>query len=124
MNVTSLLLLLLVGALVTFLSGDKLASRVALLFSLVAFGFSFVLTNTFLNDSDVGFSTLWIEYPKVYLAFKADGLALAMILLTTSLTSIIIFSSLGNQYKNSKNFYALVLFMSFAMVGTFLAADG
>lgn len=124
MNVTSLLLLLLIGTIVTFLSGDKLASRVALFFSLVAFGFTLVLTNTFLNENSVSFSTLWIEYPKVYLAFKADGLALAMVLLTTALTSIIVFSSFGNQYKNAKNFYALVLFMAFAMTGTFLASDG
>ena len=124
MNVTSLLLLLLVGALATFLSGDKIASRVALFFSLAAFGFTLLLTNSFLNENSVSFSTLWIEYPKVYLAFKADGLALAMVLLTTTLTPIIIFSSFGNDYKNAKNFYALVLFMAFAMVGTFLAADG
>ncbi len=124
MNVTSLLLLLLVGALVTFLSGDKLASRVALFFSLSSFGLAIVLTNTFLNGNYVCFSTLWIEYPKVYLAFKADGLSLAMVLLTTALTSIIILSSFGNQYKNAKNFYGLVVFMAFAMAGTFLASDG
>ena len=124
MNVTSLLLLLLVGTIATFLSGDKLAARVALFFSLAAFGFTLVLTNTFLNGIEVGFSALWIEYPKVYLAFKADGLALAMVLLTTALTSIIIFSSFGNEYKKAKNFYGLVLFMGFAMAGTFLAADG
>ena len=47
-----------------------------------------------------------------------------MILLTTALTPIIIFSSFGNDYKNAKSFYALLLFMTFAMIGTFLAADG
>jgi NADH-quinone oxidoreductase subunit M len=49
---------------------------------------------------------------------------MAMVLLTTALTPLIIFSSFGNSYSNSKSFYALVLFMSFAMTGTFLAADG
>jgi len=47
-----------------------------------------------------------------------------MVLLTTALTPLIILSSFGNSFNNSKNFYALVLFMAFAMVGTFLAADG
>jgi NADH-quinone oxidoreductase subunit M len=47
-----------------------------------------------------------------------------MLLLTTALTPIIIFSSFGNDYKNAKAFYALILFMAFAMAGTFLAADG
>ena len=124
MNVTSLLLLLLVGATATFLSGDKVAARVALFFSLASFGLTLFLTNTYLSGTSVGFFALWIENPKVYLAFKADGLALAMVLLTTALTSVIIVSSFGNQFKNAKNFYALILFMSFAMTGTFLAADG
>jgi NADH-quinone oxidoreductase subunit M len=47
-----------------------------------------------------------------------------MLLLTTALTPIIIYSSFGNSYKNSKAFYALILFMTFAMAGTFLASDG
>jgi NADH-quinone oxidoreductase subunit M len=66
----------------------------------------------------------WIENPKVYLAFHADGLSLAMVLLTAALTPLIIFSSFGNNFSNAKSFYALVLFMAFAMTGTFLAADG
>ena len=124
MNVTTLLILLLVGVLITFLSGNKIASRVALLFSSVSFGLALYLTKLFLNGNDVGFSALWLHNPQVFLAFKADGLALAMVLLTTALTSIIIFSSLETPSKKSNNLYALVLFMSFAMTGTFLASDG
>jgi NADH-quinone oxidoreductase subunit M len=124
MNVTSLLLLLLVGAIATFLAGNKLASRVALFFSVIGFGFACFLTSTFLSGTSVDFSLLWIKAPKVYLAFQADGLGLAMVLLTTSLLPIIILSSFNNQFQNAKNFYALVLFMAFAMVGTFLASDG
>ena len=124
MNVTSLLLLLLLGTIATFLAGNKWASRVALFFSLISFGFAWFLTNTFLSGTSVDFSLLWIATPKVYLAFQADGLALAMVLLTTSLLPIIILSSFKNHFQNAKNFYALVLFMVFAMVGTFLASDG
>ena len=124
MNVTSLLLLLLLGTIATFLAGNKWASRVALFFSLISFGFAWFLTNTFLSGTSVDFSLLWIATPKVYLAFQADGLALAMVLLTTSLLPIIILSSFNNHFQNAKNFYALVLFMAFAMVGTFLASDG
>ena len=124
MNVTSLLLLLLLGTIATFLAGNKWASRVALFFSLISFGFAWFLTNTFLSGTSVDFSLLWITTPKVYLAFQADGLALAMVLLTTSLLPIIILSSFNNHFQNAKNFYALVLFMAFAMVGTFLASDG
>lgn len=124
MNVTTLLLLLLVGAIVTYFSGDKLASRISLLFSLASFGVSAVLVYNLTHGININVLTNWIDIPKVYLALQGDGLAMAMVLLTTSLTPIIIFSTFGTKFSNSKNFYALVLFMSFAMTGTFLAADG
>ncbi|WP_333599318.1 complex I subunit 4 family protein [Flavobacterium sp.] len=124
MDVTTILLVLLVGSIATFLAGDKLASKVALLFSLGALGVSLYLLNLLNQGANIGFMAGWIDNPKVALAFKADGLSMAMVLLTTALTPLIIFSSFGNQFSNSKNFYALVLFMAFAMTGTFLAADG
>lgn len=124
MNVSLILIILLIGALATFLSGDKFASKVALFFSLLALGCTSVLVNHFLGGVDISLNNPWILQPKVSFALKADGLALAMVLLTVSLIPIIIFSSFGNAFNKSKNFYALVLFMAFAMTGTFLAADG
>jgi len=124
MNVSLILFILLIGALATFLSGDKFASKVALLFSLVTLGCASVLVNHFLGGIDISLNNPWILQPNVSFALKADGLSLAMVLLTVSLTPIIIFSGFGNKFEKSKNFYALVLFMAFAMTGTFLAADG
>jgi len=124
MNVSLILIILLIGALATFLSGDKFASKVALLFSLAALGCSSVLVNHFLGGVDISLSNPWMLQPNVSFALKADGLSLAMVLLTVSLTPIIIFSGFGNKFEKSKNFYSLVLFMAFAMTGTFLAADG
>ena len=124
MNVSLILIVLLIGALATFLSGDKIASKVALFFSLLALGCTTVLVNHFLGGVDISLNNPWILQPNISFALKADGLALAMVLLTVSLTPIIIFSSFGNNFNKSKNFYVLVLFMAFAMTGTFLAADG
>lgn len=124
MDVTTLLIILLFGALVTYLSGNKWAPKVALLVSLIALSSSIYLLSQYNLGNEIGYTKLWIIKPKIYLSFQADGLALAMLLLTTALTPIIIFSSFGNAYKNAKSFYALVLFMSFAMAGTFLASDG
>ncbi|RAR72747.1 complex I subunit 4 family protein [Flavobacterium aciduliphilum] len=124
MNVSLILLILLLGALATFLSGDKFASKVALFFSLVALGCSSVLVNHFLGGVDINVNNPWILQPHVSFALKADGLSLAMVLLTVSLTPLIILTGFGNHFEKSKNFYALVLFMAFAMTGTFLAADG
>ena len=124
MNVSLILIILLVGAFATFLAGDKLASKVALFFGLVAAGASIVLLNHYNLGENISFINQWITQPNISFALKADGLSMAMLLLTTVLTPIIIFSSFGNHYKNSKSFYALILFMSFAMAGTFLASDG
>lgn len=124
MDVTTLLIILLVGALATFLSGDKWAPKVALLFGLTAFAGSICLLSQYNLGNEIDFMSPWISKPRIYFAVHADGLSLAMLLLTTALTPIIIYSSFGNEYKNSKAFYALILFMTFAMSGTFLASDG
>ena len=124
MNVSFILIILLIGAFVTYFAGDKLASKVALFFSLAALGCSVVLLNHFLDGTNISLINAWITQPKISFALNADGLAIAMVLLTVALTPIIIFSSFGNDYKNAKGFYALILFMAFAMTGTFLAADG
>ena len=124
MNVSLILIILLIGALVTYMVGDKFASKVALFFGLVSLGTSVVLLNQYNLGENIGFITQWIAKPNISFALKADGLALAMLLLTTALTPIIIFSSFGTEVKNAKTFYALILFMAFAMAGTFLAADG
>ncbi|MCL9809253.1 complex I subunit 4 family protein [Flavobacterium luminosum] len=123
MNVSIILIILLFGALATYFAGDKLAKTVALVISLA----SFVASVAILNQHNAGISSdfiyKWISNPNIYLASKVDGLAIAMMLLTTALTTIIVWSSFANQFKNAKGFYALVLFMSFAMVGTFVSAD-
>ena len=124
MNVSLILIILLVGAIATYIAGDKLASKVALFFGLSALGSSIVLLNHFNLGENISFLHQWINQPNVSFALKADGLSIAMLLLTTALTPIIIFTSFGTEYKNAKAFYSLILFMSFAMVGTFLAADG
>ncbi|MFE3847114.1 NuoM family protein [Flavobacterium sp. LB3P45] len=124
MNVSLILIILLIGAFATFLAGDKLASKVALFFGLAAAVCTIVLLNHYNLGENISFLNQWITKPNISFALKADGLSLAMLLLTTALTPIIIFSSFGNTYKNAKAFYALILFMSFAMAGTFLASDG
>ncbi|RZJ68753.1 MAG: NADH-quinone oxidoreductase subunit M [Flavobacterium sp.] len=124
MDVSSILILLLAGTFVTFLSGDKWAPRVSLLFSVAALAVSLVLLYHHNCNQDVAFIRRWMDIPTVYFALNGDGLSLAMLLLTTSLLPIIIYSTFGSETKNAKSFHALILFMGFAMVGTFLAADG
>lgn len=123
MNVSFILIFLLFSAIVTYLAGDKLAKKVALVCSVASVVGSIFILNQYQAGINLDFVANWISNPNLFIALKVDGLSLAMVLLTTALTTIIIFSSIGNQYRNSKSFYALVLFMAFAMVGTFLSAD-
>ncbi|WP_339921512.1 NADH-quinone oxidoreductase subunit M [uncultured Flavobacterium sp.] len=124
MNVSILLIILFVGAFATYLAGDKLASKVALFFSLASLGCAIILLNQFNAGENISVIHKWINQPNISFALQADGLSIAMLLLTLALTPIIIFSSFENVYTNAKAFYALILFMAFAMVGTFLASDG
>jgi NADH-quinone oxidoreductase subunit M len=72
------------GWFATFLAGDKLASKVALFFGLAAAGASIVLLNHY-NLGEISSSTSGSQ-PNISFALKADGLSMAMLLLTTVLT--------------------------------------
>ncbi len=81
MDVTTLLLILLVGTLATYFSGDKWAPKVALLVGLTAFAGAICLLSQYNLGNEINYTKLWITNPKIHLAFQADGLALAMLLL-------------------------------------------
>ncbi len=124
MDVTYLLAILLIGTLATYLSGNKAAGKVALVSSLLALVVTIVLLKGHLAGADTGFMAQWLDKPVIYFALTGDGLTLSMLLLTTALMPLIIYSSFSNRFENARSFYALILFMAFAMCGTFMAADG
>lgn len=124
MNISIVLIVLLVGALVTFLSGNKFASKIALVSSIAAFGATLLALNTHLAGGDLDVNLPWITQLNINFALHVDGLSLVMLLLTTGLLPLIILSGFITKFENSKSIYALMLFMGFAMAGTFLASDG
>ncbi|MBI1797140.1 MAG: NADH-quinone oxidoreductase subunit M [Candidatus Eisenbacteria bacterium] len=52
-----------------------------------------------------------------------DGIATLLVLLTTLLTPIVVFGAFGSVEKREREFYALLLAMEAAMIGTFLSLD-
>lgn len=122
MNIAIILIILLVGAIFTYFAGNKLASKVAMLFGVAAAIFSVAL---FLKYGAAGtsFSIDWISKPSISFSLKADGLSIAMLLLTTILMPVILLSSFSREINKEKQFYSLILFMTFAMVGAFLSSD-
>ena len=115
----------LVAAVLTFASGNKLASKVALGLSAIEFVLSLVLLKDYVQLGSVAsFTHDWILNPKITFAISSDGLSLLMVLLTTFLVPVIILSSIDKEVENAKSFYALVLLMQFALIGVFVAMDG
>ncbi|WP_294822859.1 NADH-quinone oxidoreductase subunit M [uncultured Flavobacterium sp.] len=124
MDVSFILIILLFGAVATYFVGDKWASRAALIFSMAAFAAAIYVTYRFSIGDNINFIHGWIRSPKISLAFIGDRMTLPMVLLTTALTPIIVATSFGNLFPKTRAFYALILFMAFAMAGAFLAVDG
>jgi NADH-quinone oxidoreductase subunit M len=124
MDVSFILIILLFGAAATWFVGDKMASKAALIFSAFAFAATCYIIYRYSNGELVSYMHEWIKKPKISLRFQADGLSLSMLTLTTALLPIIIFTTFGKEIKNARAFYSLILFMAFAMAGTFLSTDG
>ena len=124
MDISIVLIVLLVGALVTYLSGNKFASKIALVSSIAAFGATILALNAYQAGENLDVNLPWISQLNINFALHVDGLSLVMLLLTTGLLPLIILSGFITKFENSKSIYALMLFMGFAMAGTFLASDG
>lgn len=100
----------------------------AFLFSLVPLGMALVAWNRFvqINPSGMGYALIeehaW--FPAIGASFKLglDGIALAMVLLTTFLTPLAILTSFSIT-QNVKAYMALFLLLETGMLGVFLALD-
>lgn len=124
MNCIIILLIYVLGAVATLASNSKNAAKIALVTSLINAVIALILTGEYLNGGDISFTQQWISNPNISLSLVVDGLSLTMLLLTTLLLPIIILASFNTLYSKANQLYALVLFMAFAMAGTFLAQDG
>ena len=123
MNIAIILVILLVGTIITFFSGNKLAPKVALTFSIIAAVFAIALLCEYNSTGSTTYSLQWLNSPKLSFSLKLDGLSLLMVLLDSILIPIIILISITKEIQFSKSFYSLILFMSFAMTGVFLSSD-
>ncbi len=122
MNIAIILLILLVGAIVTYLSGNRWAPKLAMLFAVIAAIFSVALLLKY-GSAGTSFSVQWINSPSVMFSLKADGLSLVMVLLTSILLPIILLTAVSHTVQFEKLLYSLILFMAFAMTGVFLSSD-
>lgn len=123
MNIAIILIILLVGAVATYCSGNKYASKIAMLFSLLSAAFSVFLLLEYYKTGASTFNTIWIDRPNVSFSLKLDGLSLVMLLLNSLLLPIILLAMKPMKFAFEKLLYGLIMFMSFAMAGVFLSSD-
>ena len=119
MNISIVLMVLLVGAIFTYFSGNKWASKFALAFSLGSFALTILALTHFNAGENLNVDLPWLSMPEVTFALHVDGLSLAMLLLTTGLLPLIIGAGFISKFENAKALYALILIMGAAMAGTF-----
>ncbi|MBI3019492.1 MAG: NADH-quinone oxidoreductase subunit M [Deltaproteobacteria bacterium] len=124
---TLLIFLPLCGALLLCFLPKSLESKfqsLALLFSLLEFILSLFLLRTFDSSSHLlqfAQKVLWIPSLGISFFVGIDGMSLWLILLTTFLTPLVIFSSTVGQHI--KGYMACFLILETAMIGTFVSLD-
>src|SRR5690554_554096 len=124
MNISLLLLIYLVGAIATFASGKNNARTVAIVISFIGAIFWLVFYGQIQSATVLTESYTWIDSLNIKLSFLVDGLSYNMLGLCALLLPIILLTTNQQQFKNAHIIYSLVLFMTFAMCGTFMAIDG
>ncbi|HMQ33483.1 MAG TPA: NADH-quinone oxidoreductase subunit M [Chloroflexaceae bacterium] len=124
------------GALLLMLvprSADELARRVALGVSLVTFVVSLALVFGYTPGAVVPGggppamqfeeSLPWLPTWGISYSIGVDGVSLWLVLLTTFLTPIVVLSTWDSVHKEVRNFQILLLLLTTAMIGVFVAMD-
>ncbi len=126
MLIILLTVLLLVGSIVVAAGKAGHAKRVALVFASAGLVISLIMLFQFRSGAEAQFVTSipWVPSLNIHFHLAADGISLLLVLLTTTLTPLIIYSSFNKQIARANVFYSLILFMQMALVGVFTAMDG
>lgn len=117
----------LLAALLVFFTRGNTARSLALAASVIEFIISMVVFYQYRQNPGSSLLVMdctWVQSLGIHFSVATDGLSLLMVLLTTFLVPLIILTSYSNTYKNSHNFYGLMLVMQMALVGVFVANDG
>lgn len=114
---------LLAGLLTTLIHNDKKVKMFALSMALIQLGVTIYAGLNPYSDLCKEIKYAWIQDIGVYFSLQIDGLSFLMLLLTNLLTPLIIASAFGQKYSKTRIYYALILFMQFALNGVFLASN-
>jgi NADH-quinone oxidoreductase subunit M len=98
---------------------------IALSASLLSFVISVILLFSYLPDplNFTVFHPVLIHTLGIDFTLGLDGLSMLLVLLTTFLTPLIIYSTFGDGVKRRNSYYALILLMEMALIGVFTTTD-
>ena len=123
---TVIVFLPLVGAIVVGVASETVARPVALGFALLTWVFSLLLLIGYLPDRP-GFQYVetvdWIPFFGIQYKLGADGLAVLLVVLTTTLSWISILASFKPIQTRIKEYMVSFLILEVGMIGVFLALD-
>ncbi len=98
----------------------------ALIFSLASLVGSLVLLSQF-NIDDPNFQfvidVVWVQSLDAGFRVGVDGMSMLLLMLTTFITPITIYSSFYSIHKRDKEYYVMMLLLQFGMTGVFVALD-
>lgn len=104
----------------------KLIKNSALALSLITFAVSLVLMFDF-DPNNPNFRYLiditWIQSIDAGFRIGLDGMSLLLVMLTTFITPIAIYSSFDSIKKREKEYYIMILLLQFGMTGVFVSLD-
>ncbi len=125
MPTITLLILTFAAAFIALFMPIRYGNRFAFASSLVIFAYSVYLFITFPISPDYQnvVDYPWIESLGIHFKVGMDGISILMVMLTTFLTPLIIFSVRKSEPR-PRAFYSLLLFMEMALIGVFVSMDG
>jgi len=118
----------LVGALLLMVlpRRDRDIRVIALLVSLITFGFSLHLPVHFhraLGGFQFAIDKPWISSPNIHYHMAVDGISLWLVVLTTFLTPLCVLISWKSVHDRVKEFFILLLILETALIGVFTSLD-
>ena len=125
MQIIALLLFTFATAVLGLFVPIRYGNRFAFISSLIAFIYSLYLFLTFPISPDFQYMVdySWIQALGIHFKVGIDGISILMVMLTTFLTPLIIFSVRKSEPR-PRAFYSLLLFMEMALIGVFVSMDG
>jgi NADH-quinone oxidoreductase subunit M len=125
MPIIALLIFTFATAVIGLFIPIRYGNRFAFISSLIVFAYSLYLFMTFPITADFQYviDLPWIEALGIHFKVGIDGISILLVMLTTFLTPLIIFSVRKSEPR-PRAFYSLLLFMEMALIGVFVSMDG